>query len=311
MKRRKIRKGTFSCWECKHRKTRCEFESASNTTCLSCQRRGLPCISQECADPESNSRDDAEEHVVHLESLFSQLIQQRSKPQTPPPGRASTLDEDRYEFQNGASKRTRVVNEVQLPPLPLLEPFSDQRSLSSHLYPILPQSSTIALIMTRGKFASLPSRTRTQSLRKSLASVRNVDALQASKVPSPTAHPICFARTLVQLALCLQHFDAATSRNSNIQLGEPFRDAAQRYVHIASYYVTSQDSLVDSVDGLETLMFEATYRVNSGTCEAHGASSDELWLSHSWRNSLNQLRKQAAVGMLYGSILIMVISSCQ
>lgn len=46
-KRRKVRKGTHSCWECKRRKMRCLFDSGSSPICSPCRRRGSECISQE------------------------------------------------------------------------------------------------------------------------------------------------------------------------------------------------------------------------------------------------------------------------
>lgn len=46
-KRRKVRKGTRSCWECKRRKIRCIFASSEDVTCIGCQRRRAPCVSQE------------------------------------------------------------------------------------------------------------------------------------------------------------------------------------------------------------------------------------------------------------------------
>ena len=45
-KRRRVRKGTFSCWECKRRKMRCILDPP-NHVCKSCRRRGSKCISQE------------------------------------------------------------------------------------------------------------------------------------------------------------------------------------------------------------------------------------------------------------------------
>src|SRR5690242_11661581 len=40
-KRRKVRKGTQSCWECKRRKVRCTFsEPAEESVCDGCKRRG-------------------------------------------------------------------------------------------------------------------------------------------------------------------------------------------------------------------------------------------------------------------------------
>lgn len=46
-KRRKVRKGTQSCWECKRRKIRCIFASSEDVTCIGRQRRRAPCVSQE------------------------------------------------------------------------------------------------------------------------------------------------------------------------------------------------------------------------------------------------------------------------
>ncbi|KAI0457023.1 hypothetical protein F5B21DRAFT_512888 [Xylaria acuta] len=46
-KRRNIRRGTHSCWECKRRKVRCTFTSPSDAVCAECQRRGTSCLGQE------------------------------------------------------------------------------------------------------------------------------------------------------------------------------------------------------------------------------------------------------------------------
>ena len=72
LNRRKIRKGTTSCWECKklhghiclftyvryshhrtgkRRKTRCYFSSPQSNTCVPCERRGKTCLTQEYNDP--------------------------------------------------------------------------------------------------------------------------------------------------------------------------------------------------------------------------------------------------------------------
>jgi hypothetical protein len=46
--RRKVRKGTHSCWECKRRKMKCRFDPRiASASCNGCRRRGSPCISQE------------------------------------------------------------------------------------------------------------------------------------------------------------------------------------------------------------------------------------------------------------------------
>jgi hypothetical protein len=73
-KRRRLRKGTHSCWECKRRKTKCITNLLlGTTTCNGCRRRGTQCVSQEF--PEETSHDD----LLRLEALHSGI----DKPATP------------------------------------------------------------------------------------------------------------------------------------------------------------------------------------------------------------------------------------
>lgn len=55
-RRKKVRKGTRSCWECKRRKIRCIFASSENATCIGCQRRRAPCVSQDMPEDLSPAR---------------------------------------------------------------------------------------------------------------------------------------------------------------------------------------------------------------------------------------------------------------
>ena len=45
--KRKVRKGTHSCWECRRRKVKCVFSSTDDEKCVTCRRRGKKCISQQ------------------------------------------------------------------------------------------------------------------------------------------------------------------------------------------------------------------------------------------------------------------------
>jgi hypothetical protein len=72
-KRRKLRKGTRSCWECKHRKVRCTFASATDATCITCRRRGARCLGQEL--PEEVGRiEDGAGRISRVEALLENLV---------------------------------------------------------------------------------------------------------------------------------------------------------------------------------------------------------------------------------------------
>ncbi|KAL1912900.1 hypothetical protein Sste5344_000987 [Sporothrix stenoceras] len=93
VKRRKLRKGTFSCIECKRRKVRCRFaegearEVGDNDTgkaCLSCQRHGATCIGQEYAAPSPSPRrspdpqyNDINQRIAQVEALVGELVRRR------------------------------------------------------------------------------------------------------------------------------------------------------------------------------------------------------------------------------------------
>ncbi|KAJ4311389.1 hypothetical protein N0V84_010482 [Fusarium piperis] len=75
-KRRKLRKGTQSCWECKRRKARCTFSAATKDVCEGCKSRGTECISQELADepPLPGSKKGLVDRLGQVEALVGQLL---------------------------------------------------------------------------------------------------------------------------------------------------------------------------------------------------------------------------------------------
>jgi len=76
-KRRKVRKGTRSCWECKRRKIRCIFASFEDVTCIGCQRRRAPCVSQEMPEDLSPARKGNRhlgERVARVEDVMKDFL---------------------------------------------------------------------------------------------------------------------------------------------------------------------------------------------------------------------------------------------
>ncbi|KFY33457.1 hypothetical protein V494_07610 [Pseudogymnoascus sp. VKM F-4513 (FW-928)] len=73
-KRRRLRKGTHSCWACKRRKVRCTFASSADTMCIICRRRGTKCISQELPE-DLGQTEDSDSRIVRVEALLNQLAE--------------------------------------------------------------------------------------------------------------------------------------------------------------------------------------------------------------------------------------------
>ncbi|RAK94797.1 uncharacterized protein BO80DRAFT_312674, partial [Aspergillus ibericus CBS 121593] len=55
-KRRRVRKGSRSCWECKRRKIRCRFAAPDDAICIGGQHRRADCVSQEMPEDLSAAR---------------------------------------------------------------------------------------------------------------------------------------------------------------------------------------------------------------------------------------------------------------
>ncbi|KAJ9328184.1 transcriptional regulator family: Fungal Specific TF [Paecilomyces variotii] len=279
-KRPKLRKGTFSCWECKRRKTRCEFRPKASSVCLSCQRRDLPCISQEFPEPGDNRFEEVEKRIVHVEGLVSQLTRQRS----------SRLSRDRLSQQLTGSERS--VHEVtsggilttgtlgdpfqlssgvnnRLPlyssPSAPQDALSICRSLSGYLHSILSHENRISVVLGHRKLFSLSFQVPKETLQQRNSCTTDTQELvQLSQLPPLTSHPVFFARKFIQLAICLHQLDSITSAQLGVQFNESTCDSARRYIEIASSYVTSKDSLVNSIEGVETLILEARYYIAAG-----------------------------------------------
>lgn len=174
-RRRKIRKGTFSCWECKNRKRKCHFQPGISE-CLSCRQKGLQCLTQEYDTGESGYAHVAK-RIGHVEGLVSQLLQQRQDE-----GRTANV----------------VDHDAAMTTIPR-QPSKSTISVSTFLYSVCPSPSELALILHHGDASRMPTRILWSAERYEDAS-RGVVQL-----PPPDAHPVQFGRQLMQIALCLQN----------------------------------------------------------------------------------------------------------
>lgn len=91
-KKRKIRKGTLSCWECKRRKIRCTFAAPTDTICDGCRSRQTSCVSQEFHDEVALPTRKVD-RLSRVESLVEQLVSRSGKERSGmlgQPGQANT-----------------------------------------------------------------------------------------------------------------------------------------------------------------------------------------------------------------------------
>ncbi|PWY83697.1 hypothetical protein BO94DRAFT_536386 [Aspergillus sclerotioniger CBS 115572] len=248
-KRRKVRKGTRSCWECKRRKVRCIFSSPASLFCDHCRRRGSTCISQEHPDsPDSSTGNAVEVRLHRVEKLIQQLISPAgSEERSEAPLTPSTLEE-----------REEAREEV-FPVPPAITITASQHDIARELVAAWPSQAELDIIYTlpAGLSAYLhcgicaPSAQDLPSPREML------------KLPPPGSHPVLVARKLLVLGIFLQGVRPSTMHSLG-DLGNTYRETMSRVVNRAIRLVTTNDNLTSSVEGIECIMFEGLYQNYAG-----------------------------------------------
>lgn len=159
-----------------------------------------------------------------------------------------------------------ILDTKQLVPSPLRfdrQWIQNGNDLTVYLRSKLPHPYVATTIMTRGKLLSSPFYLLQRSSKVTSASAADDHITQISGIVAPTAHPVHFARTFIQLAFCLQRLDSYSCSELDLYLNESTGATAHRFLDVARQ-VTSQDVLIESLDGLETLMLEASYQIGMG-----------------------------------------------
>ncbi|KAK2758261.1 hypothetical protein FQN54_004106 [Arachnomyces sp. PD_36] len=266
-KRRKVRKGTHSCWECKRRKMKCRFDPRIvSAACNGCRRRGSQCISQEF--PEDTSYTGMSIGYGH-----------NSSDGTPFDGRTRAAT---------PSEHGRADHTILTPASMSAEPSRYLTSYKSSEQYSTATNDTGTLAsqhasdrLSRFLHESLPSREDTDSICKASChssilshelltmpyttlyqdGLKTPDSLLIT--PEPNTHPVLIARHMLQLAIFLQHLHPELHKD--IQgLSEPPRIIAKRLVDVAISHVTTNDELLGSIESLECIMLESLYQVNVG-----------------------------------------------
>ncbi|KAM0804855.1 hypothetical protein BDR22DRAFT_799725 [Usnea florida] len=224
-KRRKVRKGTQSCWECKRRKVRCVFLATSDTICQNCRRRGTACNSQEHPD------------VSVPSSSGSNQIQARLG--RPPSPATSTPP---VESRRAAGKYEKLCHA-------LVAAWPCQRDID--LICTLPVGLSAYLhsgICT--PYSSCMDRDPPSSW----------EMLQR---PPPGSHPVLIARKLLVLGTFLQGVVPSAIQGLADQ-GVSYREIMSQVVDTAIRLVTTNEDLISSVEGIECIMIEAMYQNYAG-----------------------------------------------
>ncbi|KAF3058109.1 hypothetical protein GL218_05683 [Daldinia childiae] len=287
-KRRKIRKGTHSCWECRRRKTRCQYSSATAAICTGCEVRGTACLSQEFPDEQPPASDKGlSQRLSRVEGLLERLVEHTaSHSYTPSQAGEPFTSSVSVEDEPDSSPVMLRPSAAEHPPVigifdALREDNRSSASIQTSFVPA-PTSTQVELVSTLpAKYAHI-----SETLYATFPCQHDIDAILAvgpgaafvvayfngyqglyeppsivSEVPPVSSHPALLAKRLMQLTLCVQRI-STHNFPKNLISREPIRAQIGRYVNAVSDLVASNDDLVGSVEGLEILALISLYHAN-------------------------------------------------
>ncbi|QIW96759.1 hypothetical protein AMS68_002277 [Peltaster fructicola] len=268
VKRRGLRKGTHSCWECKRRKMRCVADASVTrgpTVCQGCRRRGSACVSQEVPEEIAFGiiNADVGDGAVTLSTDAAV-----NNPLTP----ASTVSR-----QSGRSSNALGLENIS-DGLTKTRSTGSTLTVSEQLYAALPSLDDMRRIqhvctlpdISAYELMTMPYATLSQRDRPGDPSQeRSWTTLSQVGTIEPHCHPVVIARHMLMLASALQHLDPA--RHTEIRgLSERPHTIAERLSRVANQHVTSRDEMLGSIEALECVLIESVYQANLGN------------LRHSW-----------------------------
>lgn len=278
-KRRKVRKGTQSCWECKRRKVRCIFATTSDTTCENCMRRRTTCTSQEYPDHPmaSNVSNHVDDRLGRVEQLIEHLVNRADTSHSANTTAKPTVGDKRSPFEQSApAERAHNGYVGNITPAPSeVEAYAASFTGSSPIVSVPSIKSKSAPgnyeELNRGLIAAWPSQHDVEAICKLPVGLSahlhsGICTPHSSSVPSPQdllqlpppdSHPVLIARKLLVLGTFLQGVPS-----SSLQLA--YRDLMFNVIETAIRLVTTNDELITSVEGIECIMIEANYHNYAG-----------------------------------------------
>ncbi|ORY11319.1 hypothetical protein BCR34DRAFT_484351 [Clohesyomyces aquaticus] len=286
LKRRKVRKGTRSCWECKRRKVKCSFVSLTEETCLPCRRRGTTCISQEVPEElaQSNNKRDQSDRIDRMEAILKQLgvavdssdgvrnsdvLSRADSRALPTPSQSASTPTSALRSSDGlpaippheepASRGLEIRTELSVA-------WNDSYSVklgkvSRALYAALPAPHDVQSLCDTYKDSVIISYLMITRSYQELESDRLETVSQLAEIPGPNVHPVLLAKWMLLFALFLQQSFSVGTTDS---LSERPQTIIARLKDTATCLVATNEELFGTVESLECIMLDAAFEKNSG-----------------------------------------------
>lgn len=297
--RKKMRKGTKSCLECRRRKIKCTFEAGRPACCNECYARGSTCIDQEHGDMQTYAASTSEqssyslrERVSQLEDLVKQVLHRLPERAEETP---TTNEQDKSQVDTQAAEVLKslksslrradaVLEESLLLPgglrddAPALTLFDNEVITRKESQPVVSRAQynkSKALITALNQL--LPSPHDLEIIlqnshewwviwRKMFPEITDS---RCESIKESVSHSLRSEKPaeLAKIMLCIaigvhqlpENFDW-----SILQMKEEPAELMERYIATVDRLITSDDEIAATLEGIECMMLEAKYHVNMG-----------------------------------------------
>ncbi|KAL3461718.1 hypothetical protein BJX64DRAFT_300084 [Aspergillus heterothallicus] len=280
LRRKVVRKGTRSCWECRRRKVKC-LPSPGASICAGCRERGTECLSQEYAeDPSPDPTVDGPalaQRVARVESLLETLVERISQSQ----GGGLTPESIPTTIAPGHSPAASRSNQSRLQGEDTGGTTGTFESLRARMTAMLPSQADVDCLfasshgwwlLQQHMMPHLPDLAENDT-----AGMLNVEIVSQG-------HPLGMARLLLCIAICIQQLGPEAEILRQVQTRIPVREVESEIIKFITRNVTSDDENLGCIEGVECLALHGMYAVNAGN------------LRRSWL----LFRKAITVGQLLG-----------
>ncbi|RAL61369.1 hypothetical protein DID88_009503 [Monilinia fructigena] len=299
-RKKRVRKGTKSCWECKRRKVKCQLSSENVSICSGCLSRGTTCLSQEYPEEhDSSGGPQIGERLGRIELILDKLMTKMeqyeeednaTKIHTPESMGTGDLltpfannTSNRYEsattvpilslFDNPVLGRRENEGqpEINTPqsqsagekPSKQCRPPTKIERIKDALMELLPsQEATNTLCFFSDCWLLMHSLTRHSA--HLMLEPTGFNPNHSFNIPNiKKESPAAIAQTLLYIAVCLQQVPHGYDA-SKLGFSTSIEARVDKIISTVSGLVTSDDELVASTQGLECLILQGLFHMNAG-----------------------------------------------
>ncbi|GFG15509.1 hypothetical protein IFM5058_07489 [Aspergillus udagawae] len=260
-KRRRVRKGTRSCWECKRRKIRCIFSSSEDVACIGCQHRGAPCVSQDMPEDLSPARKGnrhLSERIAKIEDFIKDFVASSKHAAEGEPLQDKDSDTLKTRSNDSAPALIRPIH------------TSDSQVVSGraktettalhHLWTAFPAEDDAKILLRESSRPSL----YTDFINTQPHSKLTLESLGAPhpmpELPGPNTHPVVLAKRMLMFAITLQ----SPCGEKVCGLSEPQGVLMSRLKTAATTWIMTKEEMHGTIDSLVCIILEGVFEVNCG-----------------------------------------------